>query len=261
MRRAAVLAWVLSARLVFGWGTEGHRLVVRIADGRLTPAARAEVARVLAPGESLVALASWADEIRTSRKETEPWHFIDIPISSAGLDMKRDCPPAGCVISKIAEFRKQWTNPAASPASRREALLFLIHLVGDLHQPLHCANNHDRGGNDVHVVFLGETTNLHAVWDQVLLNHMPDEDHLLPIISGMLTAERVAKRDQGTVEEWANESFHLAQTVVYGALPPAAFGGTVTLGEAYRQIAEPIVRNQIAKAGVRLAEILNEGTR
>jgi hypothetical protein len=259
MRRAAVLAWVLSARLVFGWGMEGHRLVVRIAGGMLTPAARVEVARVLAPGESLAALANWADEVRASRKETEPWHFIDIPINSAGLDMKRDCPAAGCVISKIAEFRKAWTNPAADPASRREALLFLIHLVGDLHQPLHCANHNDRGGNDVRVVFLGEPTNLHAVWDHVLLQHMPDEERLFASISAMLTPERVAKWSRGTVEEWAGESFRIAQNVVYGALPSAPPGEPVFLGAAYQQTAEPVVQNQIAKAGVRLAAILNEG--
>jgi S1/P1 Nuclease len=261
MRRAAVLAWILSARLAFGWGTEGHRLVVRIADGMLTPAARAEVARLLAPGESLIALANWADDVRASRKETEPWHFIDIPIDSAGLDMKRDCPPAGCVISKIAEFRKVWTNPAANPASRREALLFLVHFVGDLHQPLHCANNHDKGGNDVRVVFLGESTNLHAVWDHVLLSHMPDEEHVFASISRMLTAERVAEWSRGTTEQWADESFHVAQRVVYGDLPRASFGGTISLGEAYQQTAEPVVRDQIAKAGVRLAAILNQDTR
>jgi nuclease S1 len=260
MRRAAVLAWVLSVRLAFGWGTEGHRLVIRIAEGMLTPAARAEVALVLAPGESLAALASWADEIRTSRKYTEAWHFIDIPINSAGLDTKRDCPPSGCVISKIAEFRKAWTDPAASPASRREALLFLVHLVGDLHQPMHCSNNNDKGGNDVHIVFLGEATNLHALWDHGLLNRMPDEDHLLASVSRMTTPERAAKWSRGTVEEWAGESFRLAQTVAYGDLPRSGLG-PISQGEEYQRTAEPIVRDQIAKAGVRLAAILNETTR
>jgi hypothetical protein len=260
-KRAAVLAWVLSARLLFGWGMEGHRLVIRIADGMLTPAARTEVERTLAPGESLVALASWADEVRASRKETEPWHFIDIPITSNGLDRKRDCPAAGCVISKIADFRKQWTDPAVRSASRREALLFLAHFVGDLHQPLHCANRDDRGGNDVKVVFFGETTNLHALWDVGLLNHMPQEDQLHSIISSTLTPERIAAWSRGTVEEWANESFHLAQKVVYGDLPVAASGEPIRLGEAYQRVAEPVVSDQIAKAGVRLAAILNESTR
>ena len=260
MRRGAVLAMVLGVRLLFGWGIEGHRLVVRIAEGRLTPAARAEVARVLAPGESLDALASWADQVRPSRPETETWHYIDIPITSAGLDMKRDCPRAGCVISKIAEFRKQWWDPAAASATRREALLFLVHFVGDMHQPLHCANHDDKGGNEVPVMFLGATTNLHLLWDNGLLDHMPSEDQLLQTISRMLTPKRAAEWSHGTVEEWCGESFQVAQRVVYGDLPPVAAGQLVYVGEAYQKAAEPIVRDQIAKAGVRLAAILNEST-
>ncbi|HEV3332627.1 MAG TPA: S1/P1 nuclease [Bryobacteraceae bacterium] len=258
---AAVLAGVLSARLLFGWGMEGHRLVLRIADGMLTPAARMEVAQLLPPGESLTALASWADDVRFARKETEPWHYIDIPIGSTGLDMKRDCPLEGCLVSKIIEFRRQWRDPTASSARRREALLFLVHFVGDLHQPLHCANHDDKGGNDVPVVFFGEAMKLHALWDHGLLDHMPAEDRILAVILPMLTNERVAEWSRGTVEQWADESFHLAQKVVYGALPPAGPGEPIQLGEAYQRTAEPIVRNQIAKAGVRLAAILNESPR
>ncbi|HUI77369.1 MAG TPA: S1/P1 nuclease [Bryobacteraceae bacterium] len=260
MRRAAVLVSVLSARLLFGWGVEGHRLVVRIADGMLAPATRMEIGRVLAPGESLAALASWADDVRISRKETEPWHYIDIPIGSSGLDWKRDCPAGGCILSKIAEFRREWRDPGVSPQQRREALLFLVHFVGDLHQPLHCANNHDKGGNEVAVVFHGARTNLHAVWDYGLLDHMPAEDQLLSAIRASITPERAIKWSQGSVEEWAGESWRVAQNYVYGSLPLASGGRPIRLGETYQSVAEPIVRDQIAKAGVRLAAILNEGS-
>jgi len=261
MRARAVLATLLGARLLFGWGIEGHRLVVRIANGMLTPAARAEIAHTLAPGESLEALASWADDIRASRKETEPWHYIDIPIHTSGLDMKRDCPATGCVVSKIGEFRNEWRDPRVPPAQRREALLFLIHFVGDLHQPLHCADNHDKGGNEIRVEPFGQATNLHAVWDYGLLNRMPPEDQLLAAILPMLTQQHVEQWSRGTVEDWAGESFRAAQNVVYGALPRAAPGEALRLGDAYQRTAEPVVRNQIAKAGVRLAAILNEGAR
>jgi len=261
MMRRAVVALVLSARLLFGWGTEGHRLVVRIAGGMLTPAAQIEIARLLAPGESLAALASWADDVRPERKETEPWHFINIPINGAGLNMKRDCPPQGCIISKIAEFRAQWRDPAASLTERREALLFLIHFLGDLHQPLHCADHHDRGGNDVPVLFFGEATNLHLLWDVELLQHMPAEDQLLQSMMALLTSERVGQWSRGSVEDWAGESFHLAQNAVYGTLPASAHGEPILLGKPYQRAAEPIVREQIAKAGVRLAAILNQSAR
>jgi nuclease S1 len=259
MRRVALLiaAVACSAPPGFGWGEEGHRLVVRIAEGLLTPAAQAQVKATLMPGESLEDLASWADEIRQSRPETYNWHFVDIPLDSSGLDMTRDCPQGDCVIQKITDFQKGWQDPAASAASRRDALLFLVHFVGDLHQPLHCENNHDRGGNDVPVSFLGTNTNLHALWDSGLLRTMPGEDHLLTTLNQAITPEQVANWSGGTVEQWAGESFHAAQATVYGPLPAVEKGQAVPLDEWYEQMVEPVLEQQLEKAGVRLAAILN----
>src|SRR5690242_8537013 len=98
MRERALLAFLLSVIPGFAWGPEGHRLVARIAEELLTPAAAARVHTTLAPGETITALSSWADEIRKIRKETEPWHFVDIPIDSTGLAMDRNCPQGNCVI-------------------------------------------------------------------------------------------------------------------------------------------------------------------
>jgi hypothetical protein len=245
-----------SANLCFGWGEEGHRLVVRLAEGLLTPAARAQVAATLAPGDSLEELASWADEVRRTRKETEPWHYIDIPLHSMGLDMKRDCPQNDCIIAKIADFRKQWRDPSASPEARREALLFLVHFVGDLHQPLHCEDNQDKGGNDVAVEFFGSHTNLHSMWDSGLLKRMPGEDHLFTVLR-QLADEHSGDWPRGTVEQWATESFHISQQTVYGLLPATANSEPARLGEWYEQMVTPVIEEQLAKAGVRLAAILN----
>ena len=244
---------VSSANLCFGWGEEGHRLVVRLADGLLTPTARAQVMATLAPGDSLEELASWADEVRRTRKETEPWHYVDIPLQSMGLDMKRDCPQNDCIIAKIADFRKQWRDPSASPEARREALLFLVHFVGDLHQPLHCEDHEDKGGNEVRVEFFGSQTNLHSLWDSGLFKRMPGEDHLFTTLQ-RIAEEHAADWPRGTVEQWATESFHIAQQTVYGLLPPEQ---PARLGELYEQMVMPVVEEQLAKAGVRLAAILN----
>jgi len=243
----------------FGWGEEGHRLVVRIAEGLMTPAAKAQVAATLMPGESLEDLASWADEVRRTRRDTEEWHYVDVPRTSAGLDMKRDCPKGNCVAGKVSDFRKAWRDPSVSAESRREALLFLAHFVGDLHQPLHCEDNDDRGGNDVRVLFLKTHTNLHALWDSGLLRTMAGEDHLLAALVQAITPKEVAAWSSGTVEQWVDESFHAAQTTVYGLLPAASKGQTVPLGEWYEQMAEPVLEQQLEKAGVRLAAILNAG--
>jgi hypothetical protein len=259
MRRFALLAVAMAVNTPpgFGWGEEGHRLVVRIAETLMTPAARAQVQATLTPGESLEDLASWADQIRQSRPETYNWHFVDIPLDSAGLDMQRDCPQGNCVIAKISDFRTGWLKPAATPASRREALLFLVHFAGDLHQPLHCENNDDKGGNEVSVEFLGASTNLHALWDSGLLRAMPGEDQLFKTLSQAITPDMVSSWSSGTVEEWAGESFQIARTTVYGLLPAAGKGQPVNLGEWYEQMAEPVLEQQLEKAGVRLAAILN----
>jgi hypothetical protein len=209
------------------------------------------------PGEKLEDLASWADEIRRTRKDTEEWHYVDVPLTSSGLDMERDCPKGNCVVAKIADFRNKWVDPSLSADSRREALLFLVHFVGDLHQPLHCEDNGDRGGNDVPVVFLHGRTNLHALWDSGLLRDMVGEDHLLPALNDAITAEEAAAWSGSTVEQWADESFHAAQTTVYGLLTAAPAGQAVQLGEWYEQMAQPVVEQQLEKAGVRLAAILN----
>ncbi len=255
----AIAAVVGCAAPCFGWGEEGHRLVVAIAEGLMTPEAKARVAATLMPGETLEELATWADEVRRSRKETEEWHYVDIPLTSSGLDMKRDCPKGNCVVAKISDFRKAWVDPSLSAENRREALLFLVHFVGDLHQPLHCEDNGDRGGNDVPVQFLKAHTNLHALWDTGLLRDMEGEDHLLATLRQAITAEETAAWSVGTVEEWANESFHASQTTVYGLLPSATAGQAAQLGEWYEQMAQPVVEEQLEKAGVRLAAILNAG--
>jgi len=229
-----------------------------MAEELLTPAAAARVNATLAPGETITALSSWADEIRKTRKETEPWHFVDIPIDSSGLDMNRDCPQAECVIAKIAEFRKRWRDEALSPAERREALLFLVHFVGDMHQPLHCANNHDRGGNDVTVEFEGARMNLHRLWDSALIDRMPAEEQLFVTLGHAITGDERTAWSSGDVESWAGESFQAARDIVYGNLPRVGPGETPVLRGAYENDADAIVERQLKKAAVRLAAILNE---
>jgi nuclease S1 len=254
LRCVAVAA---SAPPSFGWGEEGHRLILRIAEGLLTPAAQARVKATLNPGESLEDLASWADEVRQSRPETYNWHFVDIPLTGTGLEMARDCPQGNCIIAKISDFETGWVAPTANQASRREALLFLVHFVGDLHQPLHCANQHDRGGNDVPVEFRGSHTNLHALWDVGLFGTMPGEEELLLKLTQAITPAQAAAWSIGATEQWAGESWAAAESAAYGTLPLVANGESVRLDSWYALRAEPVVEQQLAKAGVRLATVLN----
>jgi hypothetical protein len=256
MRKLLLFTLLAGVPPLFGWGPEGHHLVARIAEAQLTPETRARLAGILGPNETLVSISVWADEIRRSRPETGNWHFIDIPIDNPHLDMARDCPKGDCVLAKIEEFRKALNDPALAPAKKREALRFLVHFVGDMHQPLHCSDNKDRGGNDVHVRLGTRQTNLHSVWDSGLLGRIGKEDDLFQAMS--LEASRHAKKwSRGSVNDWAEQAHKAARKIVYGKLqkrPPMA------IRAAYEAKADPLIREQIEKAGDRLARLLNDST-
>lgn len=271
MYRFACLGLLISSLPSFAWGPEGHALVARIAESELTPQVRARVLEILGPGKTMESVASWADQVRNSRRETAPWHYIDIPINKPHLDMARDCVNGDCVIAKIEQLRDVLKNPATPPDQRQEALMFLIHFVGDMHQPLHCSDNQDRGGNSVRIVFGGRPGNLHGLWDGGLLQVMGTEEALLP---GMTReAERHRKKwEKGSVRDWADESHKAAQKTVYGKLPKGAWtlhttvsvatnalppAPPIAITPAYEHKADPLIAEQIERAGVRLASLLN----
>ena len=240
----------------FGWGGEGHSLIARIAWDEMTPAARAKAQEILGPGVTLESIASWADQVRRNRSESAPWHYIDIPIDKPHLDMARDCAKGDCVIAKIEEFRKVVKDPATPPVQRKEALMFLVHFVGDMHQPLHCSDNKDRGGNEVRVQFGDRPSNLHSLWDSGLLGLMPKEDELFAVY--VKDAAKHKKWGNGSVRDWAEEAHKVSVKITYGLLPKVAPGQPEPIGTAYELKAEPVVKVQIEKAGVRLARVLNE---
>ena len=241
----------------FGWGPEGHSLVARLAAERLTPAAAAKVAEILGPGVTLASISSWADQVRRARAESAPWHYIDIPINQPHLDMQRDCPKGACVVAKIEDLEKVLTNAGTTPEQRKEALMFIVHFVGDMHQPLHCSDNKDKGGNDVKLDFFGKPSNLHSVWDSGLLGRMGDEDAMFITLNRDLTPQRTKKWGRGTVEDWAEQTHKAGQKTTYGKLPKAQDGGQIKVDAKYEQIADPLIKHQLEKAGARLAMVLN----
>jgi len=252
MRRFGVAILLCGSVPAFGWGVEGHNLVARLAAAHLTPAAAARVAEILGPGTTMASISSWADQIRRERAPTGPWHYIDILIVNKHLDMTRDCPTGDCVITKIAEFRKVVVDPAATPVQRREALMFLVHFVGDMHQPLHCSDNHDKGGNDVKMEVFGRASNLHSAWDSGFLGRMGQEDALFARYSADLTPKKAKNWGKGSVENWAEQSHKAGVKVVYGKLPkPPA------VNAEYERRAASVIDTQIEKAGARLAAVLN----
>ena len=242
--------------LAQAWGRDGHRIVGQIAEAHLSPKAAAAVREILGPERHLADIANIADEVRNQRPETEPWHYVDIPLEAKAFDRARDCPADNCIVGVIERFEAEIRSPGLSPERRYEALYNLVHFVGDLHEPLHCSNHDDHGGNDVKVKFLGQETNLHSVWDTRVIQNTHQTWETLARRLGKVSRGRRAAWSNGTPEEWALESHDLARDVAYRFRPPAQ--GPVVLDKAYERRAEAVIRQQLAKAGIRLAYILNQ---
>lgn len=234
------------------WGVLGHRVVARIAETRLTVPARAEV-RALLHGGTLVDVAMWADSIRPHRRTTAPWHYVNVPITDSVFDRASVCPdPPGCVVSAIERFQSRLADRTLPAQDRAEALRFLVHLIGDLHQPLHAGDDHDRGGNSVLVTYLGRTTNLHALWDSGLLEARGLREE--PFTAALLEEMRTIDLDslaQGTVEAWTMASHDRARDFAY----PVPGNGFLT--PAYGASRAPLIDRALIEGGIRLAAVLN----
>jgi hypothetical protein len=256
MRLHSLFCIVAIACPAFAWGPEGHALIARIAEAQLRPDVRARVVAILGPDTTMASVASWADEVRRSRPTTGPWHYVDIPFDKPHLDLSRDCVKDGCVVVEIAELRRKLHDPATPAAERREALMFLIHFIGDMHQPLHCIDRDDKGGNAVQITFHDRKGNLHSLWDSGLLTGMGTEEQLLPVLSKE-SAAHAGKYAKGSVAKWAEESHRTAVKSVYGQLPKTAQGTPASIDAAYAQAADPVIRRQLELGGARLARVLN----
>jgi len=259
----AALLLPASAAPALAWGSEGHHIAAEIAEQFLEPSTAHQIRGLLAiDNETTLAQAStWADEIRPQRPETARWHYVNIPINPpagtpAAYDAARDCPTGNCVVAKISAFETVLRDKSAPPRQRLEALKWIDHLVADINQPLHCADNNDRGGNDVHVDFMGRPTNLHAVWDSGILAaaHISDERSYALELAKSISPAEAEKWRMGTPTDWADDSYGVASNLIYGVWPH----GPGDLPDSYEQRAIYVVQVQLEKAGVRLAAVLNQ---
>jgi hypothetical protein len=274
------------------WSDEGHKIVAAIAYARLTPATRKTVDEILKADEDkltapdFVSRATWADRYRDADRDgakkqynaTRQWHFVDIEIEGGTLDeacfghpplpagTRASAGPAkACVVDKIEQFTAELRNPATIKAERVLALKFLLHFVGDLHQPLHAADHQGSGGNavPVHYGHLTEPDKLHAYWDRHLVEMLgTDPKKVAANLNAAITDAQAGQWSSGSPADWAKESFEKAKTVAYNFDGEASFvdgqGHTgAHLDAIYEARALPVVMEQLSKAGVRLATILN----
>ena len=259
------------AAAVHAWSPQGHRLVALVAAQRLTPQARDTVAMLL-EGRPLADVAVWADEYSFEAAQTLFWHFVNIPAAADAYDRDRDCPRQpraadgsradrwrDCAVDRILYARDRLGDRTLDRTDRAIALKFLVHIVGDLHQPLHAVAD-GRGGNETVVTWLGSSTcaypdrqpypcNLHGVWDTELLAHRTLNDAgNLARLEQQIAAGRLVPGTASPIE-WAMESHALGRR----ALVP---NGSA-LDESYFRANAETVDRRLALAGLRLADAIN----
>lgn len=253
----AVLFAVTPLSEAASWGASGHSIIAEIAQRRLHPQAVRKIRELLGGDVSLASVATSADELALLRPNTANWHFVNIPYYAVSYDPVRDCkdtPRGDCVINAIARVRALLADRTAPKWQRAEALMFLIHFVGDVHQPLHVADRNDAGGSQVGVTFFDRPMSLHAVWDYGIIDKRTFDwgEYVRYLEQCWLRGKDINALQRRTPVDWALEAHRAAVDVAY-VLPE-----DLNLGLAYYQRSLPIVDRQLALAGIRLASVLNE---
>jgi hypothetical protein len=260
----------------FAWGWQGHKVIGLIADRHLKPEVRELILEKFSIN-SLADVASWADKTRKKRKEEGPWHYTNI--AGDKYNAQRDCPDGACVTEKIHEFSGVLLESSASLRQQKDALKFLVHFVGDVHQPLHLGNKKDRGGSTLRFPYKGKIVSLHYLWDGGLIDWggEPESGNMFILrpecVDGLMSHcavppslgggepllkhadrlhERVSEAEEwypSTVSDWADESRSLALKEAYKV---------DGLSKVYIKRSREIINLRLTQAGVRLAHLLNK---
>ncbi|MCX7042206.1 MAG: S1/P1 nuclease [Gammaproteobacteria bacterium] len=239
------------------WKGDGHAIVGTLAERQLNAEARAEVARLLAgePDPTLAGIASWADEVRANEVSgaSARLHYVNFRGGDCNYVPVRDCPDGKCLIAAINGNFRILSDRTRSDAERRDALKYLVHFVGDAHQPLHATLRNDKGGGDFQVSYKGKGSNLHMVWDQLII----ERRKLAPVAYAnafsagpTTTGPGSARPSNLPAVEWALESCRIVRD---GNLYPSRH----VIDDAYLDRHAPIAEQRLRLAGNRLADMIN----
>ena len=245
----------------FSYGYIGHKIIALIAEQYLTETTKNKINQLLTD-ESMSDVAGWADVVRnTTHKHTSTYHYVNIPISNISYSKENHC-NEGCIIEAMEMYKAVLLDQQADYQEKIEALKFIIHFAGDIHQPLHCGDNHDRGGNDYKVIFLGDslsnkekgwTYNLHNIWDtHILATRNLNEHEYMEYLNKKTNLKQFKKYTDMNFVEWAEESAVYSRDYAY-----ALFEKQGIVDEKYNKKALKIIDKQLITAGYRLAHLLN----
>lgn len=272
----ACLAGANATSPAWGWGMTGHAVVAEIAERRLPPELRQRLSQMLGGG-SLASVSATADTLAALRPSQRRGHYVNIPFAAEHYDPARDCrPPAAaaapppsspslvasapavesapaCIVAALSNAMGELGNPRLPHATRKAALVQVAHLVADIHQPLHCIDRDDMGGNNVPVVYFEQPTNLHLLWDFGMLDKVSHDWGVhIAAVEAMIGAEAIGETPVKPIAEWANECHALGRSVY-----PEP--GEMRLEKPYHDKNFPILERQLARAAVRLSRVLRSG--
>ena len=233
------------------WGATGHRTVGQIADKYLKGKTKRKIAELL-DGQSLAMVSTFGDDIKSDKRYAEfyTWHYINMPFDVDYQDSEKN--PDGDLVSGIEKCQFVILDENSSEADKIFYLKLLVHLVGDLHQPMHVGRKEDKGGNTVQVQWFGNGTNLHSVWDSKMINQFGMSYTELAANAAEVTKDEVKEIQSGTLEDWVNDT-HKFSVVVYET---ATKGENLSYEYMYQNFG--LTQSQLQKGGIRLAKLLND---
>lgn len=237
----------------FGWGQTGHRITGAIAQQYLSPLSQAAVAELL-PNSSLAEASTYPDEMRSDpdefwQKTSPPWHYVTVPKGKNYVEV--GAPEQGDAVTALMHYTEVLKSKTATLDEKRLALRFIVHIIGDLHQPLHAGDGTDRGGNDVKVRFFWQDSNLHRVWDSQMLDQRKlSYTEWTDWLTSHITPEDI--RAWATTEPfvWINESIEIRDKIY----PKDA--NNISYDYLYNHL--PIAKQRLQMAGIRIALYLNQ---
>jgi len=253
MRRLllGVLCCALPAGPAFAWGQTGHRITGALAERYLSGTARAHV-QLLLGSETLAQAATWPDDMRSDpsifwQKTASPYHFVTVPQGKTYADV--GAPAEGDAMSALKNFTATLKNPNATLADKQLALRFIVHIIGDLHQPLHAGREGDRGGNNIRVTLFGQQTSLHTVWDSGLIDQRQlSWSEYSGWLAGAMAPQQIIDWSTTDPAAWIAESVTLREQI-YPSDPKLSYEYAYTFGGMLDQ--------RLSQAGVRIAAYLN----
>lgn len=233
------------------WGSTGHRVVGQIADQYLKGKTKRHIKRLL-KRKSLAFVSTFADEIKSDRRYNEfyTWHYINMPLDSDYESSKKN--PAGDLVTGIEYCKTIIHNKNSTDDDKAFYLKLLIHLIGDLHQPMHIGLEEDKGGNDFKLQWFYEDSNLHRVWDSEMIEKFGMSYNELAENADVLSKTQIKAIQQGSVVDWVNETHEITKKV-YASVEPDE-----NLRYRYSYIYFDTVRSQLQISGIRLAKVLND---